>query len=96
MVVDEGRGNAVKPDETLIISYRVEAINGTVIYNNVLDTVVAGRLQPTRGLDAAILTLRHGSHARVILPSDEAYGVVGDGNRIGQRMVLVYDVRIEN
>lgn len=96
MVTEEGKGNAVKPDEVLIITYRLEAINGAVIYDNVTDTVVAGRLEPTRGLDAALLTLRHGSRASVILPSEEAYGVVGDGDRIGQRMVLVYDVKVMN
>ena len=68
--------------------------NGQTIYSHVTDTVVAGRLQPTRGLDAALLTMQHGGRARVILPSEQAYGVVGDGDRIGTRTVLVYDVRV--
>ncbi len=94
MVTDAGRGKAVMPDETVIIDYSVGAINGQTIYSHVTDTVVAGRLQPTRGLDAALLTMRHGGRARVILPSEQAYGVVGDGDRIGTRTVLVYDVRV--
>ena len=94
MVTDAGRGKAVMPDETVIIDYSVGAINGQTIYSHVTDTVVAGHLQPTRGLDAALLTMRHGGRARVILPSEQAYGVVGDGDRIGTRTVLVYDVRV--
>ena len=94
MITDDGNGKAVEPDETVIIDYSVGAINGQTIYSHVTDTVVAGRLQPTRGLDAALLTMQHGGRARVILPSEQAYGVVGDGDRIGTRTVLVYDVRI--
>lgn len=96
MVTEEGKGAPVAYDETVIISYRVEDLGGKTIYNNQLDTVVAGRLQPTRGLDAALLTMRHGGKARVIVPSELAYGMVGDGDRIGQRMALVYDVKVEN
>lgn len=96
MVTDEGKGAPVAYDETVVIGYRVEDLGGKTIYANRLDTVVAGRLEPTRGLDAALLTMRHGSRARVIVPSELAYGMVGDGDRIGQRMTLVYDVRIEN
>lgn len=96
MVTNEGKGAPVAYDETVVINYRVENLGGKTIYDNRLDTVVAGRLQPTRGLDAALLTMRHGGKARVIVPSELAYGMVGDGDRIGQRVVLVYDVRIEN
>ena len=81
-------------EDTVAIEYDVEAINGNVIYSGVRDTVVAGRLQPTRGLDAALRTLSHGSHAVVILPSEQAYGVVGDGDRISTRMILVYKVKV--
>lgn len=96
MVTEEGKGKEVQPDETVVISYRVESLGGQTIYDYVTDTVVAGRLQPTRGLDDALLTLRHGSRARVILPSEQAYGLVGDGDRIGQRVVLVYELRVDN
>ena len=58
------------------------------------DTVVVGRLQPTRGIDAALRTLRHGDRARIILPSEQAYGVLGDGHRITTRMVLIYDLTV--
>ena len=94
MVTEEGKGKPVAYDETVIVSYRVETLGGDIIYDNVADTVVAGRLEPTRGLDAALLTMKHGGRARVIVPSELGYGVVGDGDRIGTRTVLVYDVRV--
>ena len=92
----QGTGKAVEPDETLHITYSVDAIDGTHIYRPSTDTVVAGRLKPTRGLDAALLSMHHQGSAIVITPSEQAYGVVGDGDRVGPRMILVYNVKINN
>lgn len=94
METQRGKGPQVEYEDTVGIRYRVEAINGTVIYSNQAEVVVAGHMQPNRGLDAAVRTLRQGSRARVILPSEQAYGVAGDGDRIKSRMVLVYDVEV--
>lgn len=91
-----GSGRSIGYEDTVRLSYRLEALNGAVIYDDCTDTVVVGRLQPTRGLDAALRTLHYGSTARVILPSEQAYGVVGDGDRVKSRMVLVYHLKVEN
>ena len=77
-----------------MFSYTVRNIEDKVVYANVTDTVVIGRLQPNRGVDFALRTLNEGSSATVILPSEEAYGVPGDGDRIGKRWILIYDLKI--
>ena len=89
-------GQKIDYEETVVINYDVEAISGETVYSNVTDTVTVGRLKPTRGLDAALRTLHHGSQAVVILPSEQAYGVVGDGDRITTRMILVYKLKVES
>ena len=89
-------GPAIGYEDTVAISYRVSTLGGDELYDWRTDTVVCGRLKPTRGLDAALRTLHRGAWARVIVPSEMAYGVVGDGDRIRTRMVLVYELRIEN
>ena len=94
MVTTSGSGHQVQPDDTVAIAYSVEDLAGRVIYSHIDDTVVAGRLKPTRGLDAALLTLRQGAKATVLMPSEQAYGVVGDGQSIGQRVVLVCKVEV--
>lgn len=94
METRHGQGPAVNYDDTVTIGYSVAAISGTVIYKHVQDTVVAGRMQPTRGLDEAIRTLSEGSTAHVILPSEQAYGVAGDGDRVKSRMILICDVEV--
>lgn len=85
----------IELDDTVVVDYRLEAIDGQVFYSHATDTVVAGRMQPTRGLDAALLTLSHGSEATVIVPSEQGYGVMGDGDRVGRRMILVYKVKVK-
>ena len=94
METEHGHGPQVNYEDTVTLYYSVEALEGTVIYDSVETTVVAGRMEPVPGLDAAVRTLREGSRAKVILPSEQAYGVPGDGNRIGHSMELLFDVKI--
>ena len=95
----EGHGPVADYNDTVVFNYTVKNIEDKVVYADVTDTVVIGRLQPNRGVDFALRTLNEGSRATVILPSEEAYGVPGDGDRIGKRWVLIYEmevVRIKN
>ena len=89
-------GAAVDYEDTVALRYCVETLGGTEIYGWRTDTVVCGRMQPTRGLDAALRRLHYGATAHVIVPSEMAYGVVGDGDRIRSRMVLVYTVEVRS
>ncbi len=89
-----GNGSTIGYDDTVTLRYTVSAINDATLYKNVIETVIAGHLQPTRGLDASLGMMRVGSRALVILPSEQAYGVVGDGDRIGSRMILIFELEI--
>ena len=95
MKTEEGRGPEATYDDTVIVRYMVKNIADVMVYENVEDTVVIGRLQPTRGLDMALRTLNEGCRAWVVLPSDQAYGVIGDGDLIGKRWILIYDLKVE-
>ena len=88
-------GQAIGYEDTVVLRYSVSTLGGDELYDWRTDTVVCGRLQPTRGLDAALRTLHRGATARVIVPSEQGYGVIGDGDRIKSRTVLVYEVEIE-
>lgn len=89
-------GAAIGYEDTVDIAYSVLTLGGDTIYRSREERVVAGHLKPTRGLDAALRTLHDGATALVVVPSEQAYGVVGDGNRIRTRMVLVYSVEVKN
>lgn len=88
-------GKAIGYEDTVVVEYDLETIGGQSVYSDVRDTLVTGRLEPTRGLDAALRTLRRGSQAVVIVPSGQAYGVVGDGDRVSTRMILVYKLKVK-
>lgn len=91
---EKGRGPKINVEDSVHIVYSVEAINGKLIYSNITDDYVAGRRQQMIGLDQAVLQLSVGSRAKVILPSNLAYGIGGDGDRIPQSAILVIDVKV--
>ena len=81
-------------EDTVALRYSVETLGGETLYSQRCDTVTVGRMQPTRGIDAALRTLHDGASATVILPSEQAFGVVGDGDRISTRLILVYKLNV--
>lgn len=92
----KGAGSKIEYEDSVTIIYSVEALNGTKIYNERKETLVVGRHQTVTGIDAVLLELHRGSRSHIILPSEAAYGVVGDGDRIPTRTVLVYDLYVKN
>lgn len=98
-VMANGRGAAADPltfGDTVELRYTVETIGGETIYSALCDTVVVGRAQPNRGVDEALRSLHAGESATVIVPSEQGFGVIGDGDRISSRMILVYKITINN
>lgn len=91
---EKGNGPKINVEDSVHIVYSVEAINGKLIYSDIEDNYVAGRHQQMIGLDQAVLQLSVGSRAKVILPSNLAYGIGGDGDRIPQSAILVIDVKV--
>lgn len=92
---EAGDGAKVDYEDSIHAYYSVEAINGTLIYPAEEEHFVAGRKPNMTGLDDAVLSLHHGSRAKVILPSALAYGIAGDGDRITQSAILVIDLKIK-
>ena len=92
---ERGNGPRLQFEGTALVEYSVSDLSGREIYTSTRDTLTVGRRQPTAGLDAALPMLCRGSKAHVIVPSNEAYGMVGDGDRIASRKILLYDITIE-
>lgn len=89
---EKGAGSAIQPQETVEVTYRLEALDGTPIYTHQVDTLEVGKRQVTPALDELLQQLHYGSTAWLIAPSNSAYGVVGDGDRVQSRMVIIYNV----
>ena len=90
-----GKGKEVRIEDSVTIRYNIEAINGKTIYDYEEETYMAGHRRDMIGLDGAVMGLTRGSKAKVILPSNIAYGIGGDGDRIPQSAILVIDLEIE-
>lgn len=90
-----GKGKKVDYEDSVHLVYSIESITGKLIYQDLRDDYVAGRRQTMLGLDEAVMQLHQGSKARIILPSNLAYGIGGDGDRIPQSAILVMDVTVK-
>lgn len=90
-----GKGATLDYEDHVALSYRLEALNGDILYSRVSDTLTLGHHLPNEGLDNALRHLRRGSKARVIVPSSIGFGAAGDGDRVPARTVLVYDLQID-
>lgn len=90
-----GEGAKIDWEEKITVQYNISDLSGNAIYGLMNDTLTVGHRQPTAGFDAAMLQLHHGSKAHIVVPSNEAYGMIGDGDLITNRKVIVYDVTVD-
>lgn len=94
MEYQTGKGAAIDYEDSVHVRYTVTTLTDKILYSDHEEDFVAGRLQTIVGLDEAVMHLRRGSKAHLIIPSEAAYGVPGDGDRIPTRTVLVMDLEI--
>lgn len=88
-----GQGDAVK------LSYTLHLLNGNLVEEYPPDkprTFIMGKSEMIAGLSQALLLLRKGDKARILIPSHLAYGFSGDGDRIPPRATLLYDLSVED
>ena len=91
-ITTPGNGTAIAPDDRVVVNYRLETLDGTPIYTRQTDTLTVGRREQTHALDEALQRMEYHSKARIVAPSGAAYGVTGDGDRVGSRTVIVYKI----
>lgn len=92
-------GKKPQPLDKVTINYKVNLINGVVVYDSKTDgqkTVVLGRSTAESGLEEGLYMMTLGEKAKLIIPSHLAFGLLGDENKIPQRATLIYDLEIVN
>ena len=98
-VIAEGDGDMLGEGERVMFDYTCSLLDGTVRYDSDSDgpmTVVIGKSDIPSGLDSGLRLLKRGDEAILIIPSNLAYGLVGDGRRIPSRATLVYHVKLNH
>lgn len=92
-IVSKGKGEKAQKEMIASFAFSAELLDGTLCYSSNtlgLKTFRIGHGGVEAGLEQAALLLSQGDSARFILPPYLAYGLTGDGNKIGQRECLVY------
>jgi len=96
MVLKEGTGAKPGPTDTVTVHYTGKLLDGTVFDSSVergepasfpLDKVIPGW---TEGLQL----MSEGSHYRLFIPSELAYGSKGAGDKILPNATLIFDVQL--
>jgi FKBP-type peptidyl-prolyl cis-trans isomerase FkpA len=97
MIYEPGNGPGAQKDQIAVFHFSLSLITGDLIYTSENDQPAEfriGRGSVESGLEEAILLLRVGDKARLILPSHLAHGLPGDGVKIPQRATIIYDIEL--
>jgi len=89
----------VQSGDTVKLSFSVYLIDGTFCYSSSLQgpkIFIVDKSEAEQGLHQAVKLLLPGDSARFVFPPFLAFGLVGDGNKIPGRAILLYNVRLES
>jgi FKBP-type peptidyl-prolyl cis-trans isomerase FkpA len=97
LIENTGSGEKVKLMADVQLKYQLNFIDDSYVYSSdssgFLNIIIGQSTEPS-GLQEALLLMNEGSKAIVIVPSYLAYGLTGDGEKIGGRETLVYHIEI--
>ena len=102
LVVKEGDGPVPTAKSKVKTHYRGKLLNGTVFDQSYegeapADTdepVSFGVTQVIKGWTEALQLMKTGSHYRLFIPSELAYGSRGAGGAIGPNEVLIFEIHL--
>ncbi len=97
LIYENGDGHLVKKDNIVMYNYTVKLLTGELCYSSKElgpKQFRVGKGGVESGLEEAILFLKKGDRAKIIIPSHLAFGLVGDGNKIPAKATLVYDLEL--
>ncbi|MDF2449251.1 MAG: peptidylprolyl isomerase [Bacteroidota bacterium] len=92
-----GKGDSIKTDDVIRINYTVYLLDGTECYSSKNDgekEFKVGMEDIENGLHKAVLFLKSGDKARILIPSHLAHGLLGDSKKIPPQSPILYDLEI--
>lgn len=90
-------GDSISNGDVLTINYTLSLIDGTICYSSEKDGVKqfkVGMQDVEDGLHKAVLHLKQGDKALILIPSHLAHGLLGDSKRIPPQSPILYDIEI--
>lgn len=98
LLADSAGPNATAGDP-VAFSYRIKSLGGQQIYSsgeNGLREFIVDHSNIESGWNEAAKMMSPGDSALLIMPPHLAFGHLGDGNRIGPREILIYELKMES
>ena len=98
-ITKQGSGDKAARGKVASLNYKVKLITGDVIYSSVTSgpkIFKIGYGGVESGLEEAILNMRVGDKAIIIIPSHLAFGLLGDNDKIPPRSTIIYEIEITN
>ncbi len=95
-ITKQGNGKSIGKQNIILIEYQIETIHGDTIYlytKNAKRELKVGKMEKERGFDNALTLLKEGCEATIIVPSNLAFGILGDRDRIPPRATLIYRIK---
>ena len=105
--IEKGNGTKIKDGSAVMLKGTISLLDGTLCYNyseeNPLMFVVSrsneisgttNSQNATSGLHSALMLMQEQERAVLIFPPHLAHGIIGDGENIPPRSILVYDIKI--
>lgn len=92
-----GEGPQGKEGQTAVINYELRSISGNIIYTSDESgpmEFLIGKGGVESGLEEAILLMRIGDRAKIIIPSHLGFGLAGDDHKIPPKATLIYDIEV--
>ena len=97
-ILSEGSGDYLTDNDRIIMEYECSLIDGTFCYSSEESgpgEFVLGRSDMEAGLDQGLRLLKPGAEAIFIIPPFLAYGIIGDGDKIPPRAIIIYNVSVD-
>lgn len=93
LIYKKGEGKTLEKGNIVQLKYTVELINGIKIDNGTKNFEV-GHGGVESGIEEAMLLLKKGDKAKLILPPHLAFGLLGDENKVPKHATLIYDIEV--
>ncbi len=97
--INAGKNTDITIGDEVILDYSVTLLDGTPCYSSVKSGPKVFRVEKSEaesGLHEAVQLLHQGDSARLILPPHLGFGIVGDGDKIPPRAILLYLIKIRS
>ncbi len=93
------KGDSIKDGDIITLNYTISLLDGAECYSSKTDGVKefkVGMGEAENGLHKAVLHLKTGDKALILIPSYLAHGLLGDSKKIPPQSPIVYDLEIIN